>query len=329
MISVIIPTYNYAHFIEASVKSVQAQSYSDWECIVIDDGSTDNTKFLIDKLIKEDSRIKYFYQENRGPAVARNLGIKESKGDFIQFLDGDDLLEAKKFEKQLSTFNENTEYDIVYGGGKYFNSETPEKLFLNINLNSKNTWMPCISGKGEKIILTLIKENIMVISSPLIRKSVFNNFGGFDESIHYNEDWELWLRFAMKNIFFKFNNEDQTNALIRVHSSYSKNNLKMFVYGLKVCLKISTRIDEYKYNKVLIPKINYHKKIIDEKLIELISIDSSQALECIEWIYKETKLKQYKYYLIWYKKFNRRQFFLLTKMFSYYNKISSILMYGS
>jgi hypothetical protein len=189
--------------------------------------------------------------------------------------------------------------------------------------------MPCISGKGEQMIFALIKENIMVISSPIIRKSVFNDLGVFDEKLKYNEDWELWLRFAMNNVFFKFNEQDQINALIRVHSSYSKDSLKMFVYGLKVCLKISKLLNEYKYNKLLIHKINYHKKIIDQQLIELIPLDSSKALDYIEWIYKETGLKQYKFYLTWFKKINRHQFFMLTKMISYYNKISSILIYGS
>ena len=329
MISVVVPTYNYAHFLTATIKSIQLQTYGNWECIIIDDGSTDNTKQLIERLSAADNRIKYFYQKNAGPAVARNLGIRKSTGEFIQFLDGDDLIENKKFEIQRHTLEQHAEYDIVYGGVKYFTSVNPEKLFLNINLNDQGAWMSNVSGKGDEVILNLIEGNIMVISSPLIRKSVFNKFGGFDEQLYYNEDWELWLRLAINNVYFKFKAHEQTNALIRVHSSYSKDNLKMFIYGLKVCLKISRLLTKYKYNKILIPKINYHKKIIDEKLIELLSVDPQGTIETIQYIYKETGLRKYKNYSVWFRKFNKIQLIYITKIISYYNKFSSILIYGA
>lgn len=103
-VSVIIPTYNGAQYLEEAVSSVINQTYKNLECIIVDDGSTDNTHQLCQNLIKNDSRIKYVYQRNRGPGSARNRGIKESKGDWIQLLDSDDWLNEDKIRFQLEYF---------------------------------------------------------------------------------------------------------------------------------------------------------------------------------------------------------------------------------
>jgi len=103
-VSVIIPTYNGAQYLEEAVSSVINQTYKKLECIIVDDGSTDNTHQLCQNLIKKDSRIKYVYQSNRGPGSARNRGIKESKGDWIQLLDSDDWLNEDKIRFQLEYF---------------------------------------------------------------------------------------------------------------------------------------------------------------------------------------------------------------------------------
>jgi glycosyltransferase involved in cell wall biosynthesis len=88
--SIIIPTYNRAHLIEDTIASVQSQTFTDWECIVVDDGSTDNTKQVIQEIIAKDERIRYVFQENAERSVARNNGIHHSQGDYICFLDSDD-----------------------------------------------------------------------------------------------------------------------------------------------------------------------------------------------------------------------------------------------
>ena len=104
LVSVIIPSYNGAQYLEQAVRSVINQTYKKLECIIVDDGSTDNTHQLCQNLIKKDSRIKYVYQRNGGPASARNRGIKESKGDWIQLLDSDDWLNENKIGFQLEYF---------------------------------------------------------------------------------------------------------------------------------------------------------------------------------------------------------------------------------
>lgn len=328
-ISVIIPSHNYANYLTEAIESIRDQTYSNWECIIIDDGSTDNTKALIAELIKKENRLVYFYQNKSGPTVARNLGVKMSTGDFIQFLDADDLLENKKFEKQVEIFAKNPEIDLVYGSVKYFADGHPEKKYNSMELIECRSWMNPISGNGKFLIESLIRGNIMVISSPLTKKQLFENHGSMDESLFYNEDWELWLRFAMKNSFFHFELISDTDALIRVHKSYSRDNLKMFVYGLKVCNKYLPELTEYSYRKIMVPKINYHKKIINSKLIDILTTDRSKAIETCEFVYEVTGMTNYRNYGIRFKRYpvmiNRFLFFIS----AVFNKLKSVFQYGA
>jgi glycosyltransferase involved in cell wall biosynthesis len=296
LISVIIPSYNYALYLPECVASVMKQTYSNWECIIIDDGSTDTTKQVGEQLSKSDKRIQYFFQENSGPTVARNLGVSKAKGEFIQFIDADDLIEHQKLEKQVAVFEKKSEYDLVYGGVKYFRSSDKARLYDDITLEGSFPWMKNLSGKGHIMIEALLKGNIMVISSPLIRKSLFDKFGGMSEDLYFNEDWELWTRFAMGGAQFFFEDSPDTQALVRVHESYSKDNFKMYSYGLLACLKMKAKIEGRKYNKILIPKINYHKRIIDEHLIKLMKTDRIAAIERSLFLYRLTGIFRYSLY---------------------------------
>src|SRR4051812_48333219 len=101
MISVIIPCYNYGHLIAETIDSIIAQTYQDFQIIVINDGSTDNTEEVVLKYADNDSRINYYKYPNSGLGTSRNRGIEKAIGDYIQFLDADDLIEKRKFEIQL------------------------------------------------------------------------------------------------------------------------------------------------------------------------------------------------------------------------------------
>ena len=106
-VSIIVTCYNYAAYLQACLESVLQQSYSNWECIIIDDGSTDHTGKLAKSFVDLDSRFRYVYQQNQGVAVARNTAIELITGDYIQFLDGDDLLEIDKLKNQIASFQKN------------------------------------------------------------------------------------------------------------------------------------------------------------------------------------------------------------------------------
>jgi glycosyltransferase involved in cell wall biosynthesis len=295
LISVIIPCYNYGLYLGACIDSIIAQTYQNWECLIIDDGSSDNSIEVAKQYSDTDFRVKFFMQKNAGPTVARNLGLKHCIGQYVQFLDADDLLQNKKFEIQLNIFLNNPLTDIVYSKAKYFALENPFQLYDHLDLKSVSE-LKSITGNGDVIITELLKGNIMVISAPLIKKTVFDIHGLFDETLYYNEDWELWTRLALANCTFLADDTDNTKPLIRVHNSYSKDNFNMFVYGLMVCLKINKHLHVRKYKKIMMPKIAYHQKMIDEKLLGYLKVDANIAIEKSNFVYNKTKLKRYDLY---------------------------------
>ena len=329
LVSVIIPSYNYALYLPDSIGSVIKQTYKNWECIIVDDGSTDNTKQVVEQYSQKDNRIQYYLQANSGPTVARNYGLKLAKGEFIQFIDADDMIEHQKIEKQVSVFNQQPDCDIVYGSVKYFESSDSSKLYNDIMLGDSKPWMKNLSGSGEAMILALVKENIMVISSPLVRRSLFEKYGNMDEQLYFNEDWELWARFAIGNAKFCFDDSPCTQALVRVHTtSYSKDVFKMYLYGLVASLKINKKVSGYKYKKIMIPKINYHKRILDEELMKLLASDKTKAIKCAQLIYKKTGLLRYAAYITMFKHFPYGISYLYSKFIFLVNKLKNIIIYA-
>ncbi len=326
-VSVIIPSYNYALYLPESIGSIMDQKFTDWECIVIDDGSTDNSREVVERLCEKDNRIKYVLQSNSGPTVARNHGLKLAKGEFIQFLDADDKLESNKLEKQLAIFNQQKEIDIVYSGVKYFESSNPSKLYDSMDLKS-GPWMKNLSGAGDIMIMELLSRNIMVISSPLVRKTVFEKFGYMNEVLQYNEDWELWARFAINNAKFYFDNSVDTRAIVRVHKSYSTDNFKMYSHGLKACFMINEKVSGRKYRKIMIPKINYHMRIIDEKLIKLLEQNKENAIENALQVYNQTGVKRYLTYSKLFGKCPVWFCYLYSRFLFIANKLKNVIVYA-
>lgn len=242
LVTVIVPAYNYGHFLSETINSVTSQTYEELECIVIDDGSTDNTRKIVSSLAKQDNRVKYIYQNNQGVSVARNTGIKESRGSFIQFLDADDLIESHKLKKQVDFLQCNTQFDLVYGEARYFTTENPEERRYSL-WNPDRLWMPLISGSGEQLVLSLLKRNIVPVNSPLTRIEAINKVGGFDTNHGMFADWDFWIRCAIAGINVKFLQAEDTFALIRIHT-YS-----MTVYQsdkhLFEMIKLREKINKY------------------------------------------------------------------------------------
>jgi len=260
-VSVIIPTYNYGIYIEEAINSILNQSLQDWECIIIDDGSIDNTAKIIDIYCKKDIRFKYYYQSNKGLSAARNKGIELSKGKYIQLLDSDDLIEKDKLLIQSEYLENKANVDIVYSGMQRFFHVKPNTYFYtNSNPLKDKKWMPEISGKGHFILNTLIKQNIMVVSSPLIRKSVFKIVGFFDTKKVYLEDMDFWIKCALKNINFYYLDHNLTNSIIRSHeNSLMTHNIAMIkgeIYMRKGFHKLLLN----KYQKSINQEILINKK---------------------------------------------------------------------
>jgi len=221
LISVIVPSYNYGHLISETLSCLQSQTYENWECLVVDDGSTDNTEEVVSSLMDLDPRIRYLRQDNQKQAAARNTGIQNSKGAYFQFLDADDLIEPRKLELHNSYLEEHAEIDIVYSGVRYFRSENPNERLLSRRYSmweDGNSWMPEISGSGNDVLSKLLRNNIMVVNSPLVRRSMIETVGLFNIALTPVEDWEYWIRCAAKGAAFRYDDAPESHALVRSHA---------------------------------------------------------------------------------------------------------------
>jgi len=191
LISVIMPAYNAEKFIAESIESVLAQTYTNWELIIVDDGSTDKTGNIARQYTSKDIRIKYIYQENKKQCAARNNGIEQSNGKLIAFLDSDDIWVSEKLEVQLKCMIEN-ETSLVFSAGFVFADHIahPHRIYSTI------------SGTigGDEAFKYLLKQNFIPLPSVLVKKSVLNEVGGFDASpdIQNVEDYHLWLNLLLK-----------------------------------------------------------------------------------------------------------------------------------
>lgn len=191
-VNIILPTYNRAQLIARAIKSVLNQTYRDFEIIVVDDGSTDNTEEVVKKI--DDKRIRYIrHKENKGAAAARNTGIKASKDQYIAFQDSDDEWPPEKIEKQIIAFeNVSPKVGVVYTG--FWKTQDNKKVYMpSFNIKSK---------EGD-IHKSLLKGNFIGTPTTLIKRECFERTGMFDEKLPILEDWELWIRIS-KYYHFKY-----------------------------------------------------------------------------------------------------------------------------
>jgi glycosyltransferase involved in cell wall biosynthesis len=203
LVSVIIPTYNRSAFLKEAIESVIAQTYRPIECIVVDDGSTDGTKKVVEEIAKtvdKNFKLLYIFQENSGSQVARNTGTKASSGDFIQYLDSDDLLYPKKLEKQVCFLNEHLEVDGVFGDWEM--GAPGKKDFIE-------AW------DSEDMITQLLTERIIVNFSFLMRREIINKIGEWDISIKRNQEIDFQVRGLLEGA--KFTHQKLTCGLWRIH----------------------------------------------------------------------------------------------------------------
>ena len=192
-VSIIIPTYNRRDYITTALDSVLGQTYKDYEIIIVDDGSSDDTKEVIRPY---GEIIRYFYQENRGIAAARNRGIRESRGEFIALLDSDDYWHPEKLKRQVNYLTENPQYGMV---ATRCSSIAPDGTFRKKNRPGKSGW----------ILTDIFKSNFIRTSSALITRKCLDTVGLFDESLPECEEYDLWLRIA-KDFPIAFINEPLT-----------------------------------------------------------------------------------------------------------------------
>lgn len=204
-VSIIIPTYNRANIIEASIQSVLNQTYTKYELLIIDDGSDDNTETVINNI--PDSRIRYIKMpENKGVAAARNEGIRQSKYDYIAFQDSDDYWKEEKLETQMAYMTTKPEAALLYCPYECRKNDGNSIIVPDDNIP--------LSEKQGNIYEYMLRRNTIGTPCVLLRKECLNKTGLFRENLSCLEDWELFLRIS-KYYEIAFQNE----ALVHVNLS--------------------------------------------------------------------------------------------------------------
>ena len=219
--SIIIPSYNRAHMLSKTIESVINQSYSDWELIIVDDGSTDHTKELVASFIEKDARIKYIYQENAERSAARNNGIENASGEYICFLDSDDMFERNHLsELHKFIIRNNNEVTMYFTG-----ASTLKNGVLN------KCGSPTINDFNPNFFL----DNAIIPARVSIHRNIFKKFK-FDDRCIIVEDTVLWSEIASEHSVKYLN---KPTIIYQLHEENSVNNKRNNAYrkrlkGLKV-----------------------------------------------------------------------------------------------
>jgi glycosyltransferase involved in cell wall biosynthesis len=235
LVSIIVPCYNYAKYLPFALESVFAQTERFWECIIVDDGSSDETGRVARGFVLKDSRFKYVYQQNRGLSAARNTGIENSTGKYVQLLDADDLIDSRKLELQSVFLDKHPGVDVVYGDAAFFHTDTPDRKLKGRDSDHNEFQYLKKSGRGAEIIKSFVTDNFIPVSAPLMRKTLFERIGIFDTSYRSYEDWHFWFRAAVAGIGFAYVPEEGTETFIRFgHTSMLSDKRKLVEAGLRI-----------------------------------------------------------------------------------------------
>ena len=217
LISVIIPAYNAEKTIKQTIESVLDQTFSDFEIIVINDGSQDSTLDIVSST--PDPRIKVFSYPNAGPQKSRNRGWGTASGEYVSFLDADDLWTPDKLEAQLKALQENPEAAVAYSWTDYIDESgqlLPQHVYGNFT--------------GDIYVKLLLADFVGNGSNPLIRKQALAEVGGFDELLVAGQDWDMWVRLASK---YSFVAVPSVHILYRVSGNSWSTNLARREAGFK------------------------------------------------------------------------------------------------
>ncbi|MEH2310362.1 MAG: glycosyltransferase [Nostoc sp.] len=221
-ISVIIPAYNSEKTIKHTIQSALNQTFTNFELIIINDGSQDSTLEVVTQI--QDSRIKVFSYSNAGGNVSRNRGLHRAVGEFVSFLDADDLWTPDKLQSQLKALQENVTTKVAYSWTDYIDANG-EFILSGKRINVKG-------NVYENLLINNFLENG---SNPLICRKALITLGGFDESLSAAQDWDMWLRLASK---FDFICVPSVQILYRISYNSVSSNL---VRQEKACLQVLER----------------------------------------------------------------------------------------
>lgn len=278
-VSVVIPVYNSAKYIEETLDSVLSQTYTDFEVIVVDDGSKDKTPSIVKQYqVKYPEKIRLIQKENGGPASARNAGIKVAWGEFIAFNDSDDLWLPLKLEKQMEHFNSDPQVGLVYS--KYTSFRDDKELRTKPE-----------KGYSGWIFTKLLSKSIIQASTMMVKRECLDAVGLFDESFSLADEYDMSLRIAKK---FQCHFVDKELTRYRIHdTNASKNDLLFDKENLKIYKKIyNNDTDLSKNEKKLLKKriprycIKVAKGLYNQGRLDESKKYQKEALEYLPFFYK-------------------------------------------
>ncbi|MCS6850635.1 MAG: glycosyltransferase [Gemmataceae bacterium] len=207
LVSVIVATYNYGRFIAEALRSLQRQTFADWEAIIVDDGSTDETPAVVQAFL-DDHRFHYRRIEHVGQSGAKNVGIRAARGRYVAFLDADDVWHPEKLARQLAVFERDPSLGVVYTGREWMTAD------------GRPLERPAPTLYRGDVLRAIFRTNFVCFSSSMVRRDVFADVGLFDESLTLAVDYDLWLRIAAR---YRFDYVDAPLVRYRVgHASLSR-----------------------------------------------------------------------------------------------------------
>lgn len=256
-ISIILPTYNRAHLLPRAIQSVLNQDYQDWDLLIWDDGSTDETRQVV--ATYTDERIKYYLETNHGAAYARNRAAEKASGDLLAFLDSDDEWIPEKLARQVAALNSHPEIDALFtdfanireGEGQVHHT------FLDYQKALQKTKMERLDEDlyliQEDFPASIATDNYIALDSVMLRHKVFSRAGGFNETLLNSEDFEFWWRLALDGYSFGFIDHE---LLVRYKASGSLSSnripgLRNHLRALDLCVEQAMTSGYPEYAKLL------------------------------------------------------------------------------
>lgn len=188
LVSVIVPTYNRADYLIEAVESVCNQTYNNWELLIVDDGSTDNTVDVLVEYLKDD-RIHYWHQDNQGQSVARQKALDNATGEYVAFLDSDNLWFPERLQLGVTELSKDSDIAVAYGD------------VTTIDENGNETSRTNMRRYSGRIAAQLLRDNFVTMNTSLVRRSAIDRVGGMRPTVRRADDYDLWLRMSA---LFKF-----------------------------------------------------------------------------------------------------------------------------
>lgn len=251
LVSIIIPNYNRAAYLQEALKSIRNQSYTHWEAIVIDDGSTDASKEIVTKLANKDTRIKWIERKRipKGAATCRNIGIDQASGEYLIFLDSDDLLDFHCLAQRLKVMRENSKLDFAVFKMQFF-KENPG--------DDSRLWN--IENETPTLQRFLKLDSVWQTSGPIWKTSAVKKIGGFNEKLYCWQDFDIHLKALFANLNYSIRYDLPIDCYYRrdAKDTISQTNMNTLP-------KLKSKIELYNWAKPLAQKnmLSVHPLLLD------------------------------------------------------------------